>query len=275
MPERSVRIRYLPALSRTVVIQSYKPGPLSRWQQSCVDSVTEWARMRGWEYRYVDDRLFAVVPDWYRERCGPQKLPVTDLGRLLLMCEALQEPGCEQALWLDADVLVFDPEALNLDGVGDYAFCREFWLWREPNAGLRGVWAVNNAVMSMSRGTPLLDFYIRACEAIVRAAPANALEHNAVGTKFLTALAAAMPLPVVPRAGLLSPGPIADIAGGGAEFARAYAQHVKERTACVNLRGSLIGREIWGVTLDEKQLDAAVATLLETRGAVINRWCGS
>jgi hypothetical protein len=263
------------ALPRTVVIQSYKPGPLPRWQQQCVESVEAWTRSRGWEYRYVDDRLLEITPAWFRERCGAQKLPVTDLGRLLLMREALAEPDCERALWFDADVLVFDPDALGLDGPGDFSFCREFWLWREPGVGLRGVWAINNAVLSMSRGTPMLDFYIRACEEIVRATPAGKLEHNAIATKFPTALGNAMPLPVVPRAGLFSPAVTADIADGGEEFARAYAGHVKEPLACVNLCGSLVGRAVWGVTLTEAQLESVVTRLVETRGSVVNRWCGS
>ena len=274
MTERSVRIRNPPALSRTVVIQSYRPGPLPQWQRRCVESVAAWARGRGWEYRYVDDRLLEITPAWFRERCGAQKLPVTDLGRLLLMREALAEPDCGRAVWLDSDVLVFDPENLRPDAVGDYAFCREFWLWRDPGTGLRAVWAINNAVLSMSRGAPMLEFYIRACEDIVRATPANTLEHNAIATKFPTALGNAMPLSVVPRAGLFCPALVADLAGGGEEFARAYAQHLKEPVACANLCGSLVGRTIWGVTLTEGQLEAVVETLIATRGAAVNRWCG-
>ena len=39
-----------------------------------------WAASAGHAYEFVDDRLFELVPGWFRERCGAELLPQTDLA---------------------------------------------------------------------------------------------------------------------------------------------------------------------------------------------------
>jgi hypothetical protein len=256
-------------MARSVLIQSYAPAPLPAWQQRCVDSVRRWAQEAGWEYRYVDDRLLEVVPAWYRERCGPLKLPVTDLGRLLLMRQALAEPGCEEALWVDADVLVFAPglEPRRAEGFG---FVRELWTWRAAGGSLRVRQAVNNALVYMRRGVAELERYIEACEHAVASTPQEKLKPYTVGTLLLSVRDQRARLPLIAGAGLLSPALLADLAAGGGELARHYAGLLDAPLACANLCGSLLGRETAGTVLDEATMELAVERLLASRGAAIN-----
>ena len=71
--------------AQTLVIQSYRRVGVPAWLRRCMDSVSDWARQSGFAYEFVDDSLFALLPDWFRERCGDQLLPQTDLARLMLM----------------------------------------------------------------------------------------------------------------------------------------------------------------------------------------------
>lgn len=258
-------------MAGTLVIQSWPPGGLVPWLERCTRSVKDWAALRGYRYRYVDDRLLDIVPAWYRERCGRQRLAVTDLGRLLLMREALAEAGCERAIWVDADVLVFDPQRFTADSPDDAAFSRECWIWRDPQGLVKSVKGVNNALMAMRRGTPLLDFYIRACERIVAETPPDKLQHNEVGTVLLSKMAQVVPLSLVPGMELFSPALVADIAAGGGAVAETFARGMARPAASANLCRSLVGQRIWDVTLDERDMDRAVDRLLADRGELLNR----
>jgi hypothetical protein len=247
-------------VARSVLIQSYAPKPLAAWQQRCVDSVRRWTREAGWEYRYVDDRLLEVVPAWYRERCGTLKLPVTDFGRLLLLREALAEPGCEEALWIDADVLVMAP--LQPRVPEGCAFTREVWIWRDAGGQVRTRAAIANALVYMRRGAPELDKYIEAIQHLVANTPADRLQHHSASTLLLTVISQREPLAVIPGAGMLSPQLTVELARGGGELTRHYAGLLPEPLACANLCGSLIGKKVWDAVLDEATVERAMDALL-------------
>jgi hypothetical protein len=258
-------------MGATLVLQSYPPARLAPWLERCVQSVRDWAALRGFAYRYVDDRLLDIVPGWYRQRCASQLLAVTDLGRLLLMREALGDAGCERVIWVDADVLVFDPAGFAADCADDAGFSRECWIWRDAQGAIQSVTGINNALMAMRRGTPLLDFYIRACERIVAETPVDKLRHNEVGTVLLSKLGQVVPLALVPGVELFSPVLVADIAAGGGEVAATFARGMPRRVACANLCRSLVGKQVWDVALDERDMDRAVERLLADRGDLLNR----
>ena len=256
-------------MAHSVLIQSYAPAPLPAWQQRCVDSVREWARRAGWEYRYVDDRLFEVVPQWYRERCAGQKLPVTDLGRLLLLREALAEPDCVEAVWIDADVLVFAPglEPRRPEG---FAFAREYWLRRGEGEQVLAYQRVNNSLLYMRRDSPVLASYIALCERVIAETPPEKIGHDAASTSLLTRMAKRAALPLIPGAGLLSPPLVAELADGRSDLLRRYGALLPEPLACANLCASMVGREMQGIVLDEPAMERAVAALLASGGGAIN-----
>ena len=51
-------------LNKTLVIQSHRMPLPAPWMQRCLDSVRTWAEARGFDYRFLDDELFDLVPDW-------------------------------------------------------------------------------------------------------------------------------------------------------------------------------------------------------------------
>jgi hypothetical protein len=256
-------------VAQSILIQSYAPGPQPAWQQRCIDSVRDWARRAGWEYRYVDDRLFEVVPQWYRERCAGQKLPVTDLGRLLLLREALAEPGCAEAAWIDADVLVFAP-GLDPRCAEGFGFARECWLSRGAGGRMRAFQRVNNSLLYMRRDAPVLASYIALCERVIAETPPQDIRHDSAGTALLTRMAKEAALPLIPGAALLSPLLVAALADGGSELLRRYAALLPGPLVCANLCASMVGREMHGTVLDEPAMERAVAALLASRGGAIN-----
>lgn len=252
---------------RTLVFQSYRPTGVPPWIARCLDTVRLWAEGAGFDYRLLGDELFSGCPPEYEAKVGGSVVLRADLGRLQWARRLLAE-GHERVVWVDADVLVFAPQALRIDITEEYAFCREVWLAPRPGGASYGEW-VNNAVAVFCRGNSLLDFYIHACKAIVQSAP-GPVPKLAVGTHFLSALHRQLRFRLLESVGLLSPVVLADVAGGGGRFAAAYRRAFGQPIAAANLCASLVGEEHQGVRLDEKRYDAAVAVLLNSAGAAIN-----
>ena len=44
----------------------------------------EWAALRGFDYHFLDDRFFDLVPPWYRNKVKGNILVTSDLARLLV-----------------------------------------------------------------------------------------------------------------------------------------------------------------------------------------------
>lgn len=259
---------------RTLVIQSYRTHGVPAWIARCMGTARAWAARKGYDYEFVDDRLFDMAPAWYRERCGRHRLPVTDLARLLLLREALGARGYDCAVWLDADMLIFDPDAFGLASVSRYALAREVWVARSAEGRLVRALGLNNSVVVMRRGNPVLDFLIHACEAVVARHTEDSLRHNSAGTALLSALAGVLPVPVVAGAGLSSPALTAELAGRAVpdtELLRAFVQDSEQPLAALNLCASLVDVPVHGLRLGEGEVATAMDRLLETRGEVLNR----
>jgi hypothetical protein len=252
----------------TLVIQSYRTTDVAPWIRRCLDSTRAWAAARGFDYEFVDDRLFGFAPAWVRERCGSQILPVTDVARLYLLRERLEQ-GWQRVIWVDADVLVFAPERFVLDDAMPYALCRELWL-AERSGQIETVECVNNAVIMMSQRLPLLDFWIFAAEEILRTHPPGPVDKLLVGTRLLTDIANAMPLRVLNSIGLFSPPVVRDLAQGGGAASRAWARQFAHPIGAANLCASLQDHQSGGARVGAEELESAVDALLATRGSIIN-----
>lgn len=268
---------------KTVVYQSYRTAGVPAWIARCMGTVREWAASKGFEYAFIDDRLFDYAPRWYRERVGGQVQLVSDLARLALAKEFLSG-GFERSVWVDADVLVFDPSRFEIDAAEEYAFCREVWiekfsLRRAARSGFKnlrlpGLYCrrrVNNSVAVFARGNSLLDFYAHACARMVRGARGE-ISNLQVGTFFLTALDRKFALPVLDDVGLFSPLVLRDIVAGGGRCLKVYAEEFGAPVRAANLCASFSGREYDGVTVTESMYEAASRRLLETGGEIVNRY---
>jgi len=247
----------------TVVIQSYRTENVAPWIERCIDSVHAWAVGQGFDYRFVGDEIFEMVPDWYRENAGQRAPVITDLARLKLLREEL-DGGAARAVWLDADVLVFDSAGLSVPAGMGYAFGREFWV--QPAAGkkLKIYRNVHNAIAVFEAGNAFLDFYIHACERIISGANGS-VPNQVVGTKFLTALHNIMGFSLIDQVGMFSPLVNRDIAAGGGPALDRLEAVCRQPLAAANLCSSLAGGEADGVELSDDLMANVCETLLTRR----------
>ena len=47
-------------------------------------SVRDWAEVRGYDYEFIDDKIFDLVPEWYLKKAEGKITLITDLARLEL-----------------------------------------------------------------------------------------------------------------------------------------------------------------------------------------------
>ena len=237
-----------------------------------MQSVRDWAKTSGYDYRFYDDSLFSYAPDWYRDRARHDVLLVSDLARLIVARELLAE-GYDRTIWIDADVLVFAPEFFRMDTREPqlYTFCRETWLGIDGEGGFSISHGVNNAVSVFTRGNGALDFLIEASERIVRD---DANPHpQQVGTRFLTQLHATTPLPLRDDVAMISPAMHHDFAHDCDDALYQYARAHGAPSAAANLCGSFRNRLHDGVTLDDAGLNRTINFLLTSRRLGIPGWC--
>ncbi len=245
----------------TVVIQSYRTQNIPSWVEACLESVRAWSNLAGFEYEFVGDEIFDLLPDNYRNIAEGRMSVLTDLGRLLLIRRALAGQ-CSRAVWIDADVLVFDSDCLKIPIDVGHAFSREIWVQadlKKPES-LRVYRNVHNAVCLFERGDVFLDFYIRTCKRIVNASQGR-VPDQIVGTKLLTALHNIVDFPLIESVGMFSPMVIRDIAQGGGVAAGLLAGQTAVPLGAANLCLSLVGDVFDGVELTNALMEAACIRL--------------
>jgi hypothetical protein len=254
---------------KTIVYQSYRTVNVPAWIGRCMPTVRDWAAAQGFDYRFIDDRLFEYAPPWYRRKVGDDVLLVSDLARLEVAKELLAQ-GFDRTVWVDADVVVFAPEQFTIDITEEYAFCREVWVAPGPDGKLGCSVRVNNAVSVYLRANHFLDFYIHACQWLVRHKPR--LGRWDAGTRFLTVLHDLMPFRLLNSVGLLSPVMMADIARGAGPSLPAFMACFGAPLGAANLCASVQGAHCHGVAMGQGLYETVIDKLLRTRGEVINQY---
>jgi hypothetical protein len=249
---------------KTVVYQSYRTQDVPAWLNRCMQSVRAWSDAQQFDYRFIDDRFFDYVPEWYRRQAGANVQVITNLARLLLARELLAA-GYERTIWIDADILVFDAEAFRIEVASDFAFCHEVWVSTGWGATIKQA-GVNNSVSVFVRGNSFLDFCIWAHEDLVRRGT-QILAHGTT-TRLLTALYQAVPFTLLTNVGVLSPVVAHDVRTGFNRLAREYAALHGAPIHAINLGGSLCGKLLDGRVLDNDDYDAIVDAMERTRGAM-------
>lgn len=252
---------------KTIVYQSFRTERVPAWVTTCMATVKAWARAQGFDYRFYDDAFLARAPDWFRQRAQGEMCPVTDLARLVVAKELLAE-GWHRTVWVDADMLVFDPAALRITAESGFALCHELWLFTDPTGARRVSQRVNNSVAVFCAGSLHLDFFIDACVRIAR--QREVIGKLDVGTNFLSQLRQILPFPLLGNVGMLSPAFMAEIASGQLAGVAEYMRALPGPLASVNLCGSLQGQRIQGVVAEEGLFEAVVESLLVNRGEVLN-----
>ncbi len=257
---------------RTVVYQSFRTKDVPQFISRCMETVRLWSRIKGYEYRFIDDGMFGYAPDWYREKTAGNICLISDLARLELAKE-FHGNGVERTIWIDADVVVFNPEKFAVDTSDGHAFCKEVWVDRRNNRmGLvrpRVSNRVNNSVMVFCRGSSFLDRYIHDCKSIVR--NGSKLAGCEVGTLYLTGLHKETPMKLIQNVGLFSPLVMKDIVDGKGRFLRAFARAFETPVYAANLCNSFMGKEFKNIYMHERIYDIVTEKLIESVGGIVNR----
>ena len=252
---------------RTLVFQSYRAVDVPPALERAMGSVRDWARSRGHAYERMDDRFFDVLPAWYRQRVGDHKPVLANLARLIVARNAL-DAGHERAIWIDADVVVFAPDAFDVAPELGFALSRETWVERR-GFDLVAEFKVNNAVCAFDRGNPFLDYAIFAHEALVRDRPERVFRFG-TSTALLTRLHMASPLPLLHDLAVLTPAMLHELANiGDGPALRELARRHDAPMHAANLGWSLVGVPHNGVVATPAHFDAAVERLIATRGGML------
>ena len=244
---------------KTIVYQSISPNAIPNWLQICLNSVRNWCQQKGWEYALIGDEIFSLLPSWYWEKTRHQKVIATDLGRLLLAQKFLNQ-GYDRAIWLDADVLIFAPNSLQIQIEEEYAFGLEVWIQYNKNNQLCAYPKVHNAVCVFCANNSFLDFYIHACQRIIKRFQGKQMVPQLVGPKFLTLLHNTLEFPLIKEIALFSPLVLQDIINGGGEALRLHQEKQKSPIYAANLSSSFVGKKDG---LPEKDYQDATIELLK------------
>lgn len=216
----------------TLVIQSHRSPLPYPWIARCLASVRHWCALNRYEYRFMGDELFAGVPDIILEKTRDRKVIASDLARLRVLQDALND-NYRTVIWLDADFLIFDPAAFVLPDQS-CAVGREVWVQQDQNGKYRVYRKVHNAFLMFRQGNSLLDFYAETAQRLL-AHNDGAMPPQFIGPKLLTALHNIAMLPVLETAGMLSPGVIRDLLRGGGPALELFVAHSPQPIAAANL----------------------------------------
>jgi len=240
----------------TLVIQSHHfPLPFP-WLESCLASVREWCVLNKYEYCFMADELFDLVPPAIMAKTQSQKVIASDLARLFVLQDALDR-GYETVLWLDADFLIFNPSEFVIpDEV--YALGREVWVQQDRQGNLKVYKKVHNAFLMFHKANPFLDFYTATAQRLLLLNQGS-MPPQFIGPKLLTALHNVAALPVMERAGMLSPLVIEDIIRGEGSALDLFIDHSSHAIAGANLCISSCEKQ----TLTQQHMEQLISTLME------------
>jgi hypothetical protein len=255
---------------KTVVLQSFRTADVPVWMERCMASVRAWAALQGYDYEFMDDRIFDLCGADYLAQVGDNKRSITNLARLELI--RLRLAGeYERAIWLDADTFIFAPAAFRMDINSGYAFSREVWVTRDKAGRILVEDRVHNASCVFTRGQSDLDFFIRTARYI--AATRQIRESFQVGVKLLSGLQYPLGFRLLQDCAMASPDILQALATGDdgliALLARGHAHPIH----AANIGFSLINpASAYWTGMTEELAMLAMDRLEQSAGAVINRF---
>jgi hypothetical protein len=197
---------------------------------------------------------------------------MTDIARLYMMQEQFDR-GADRVVWIDADVIVFDPDHLALDTGAAFFGIEEITVLVASDGRIAASpVGVNGALLGARRGSELFAAYLKAAEEEVRDCPDKVPPRTIAGPVLLTKLAGKQPIACLTSVGLFTPAILADIAAGQSRlpafFARSFGHRVAAANLCHFFRGLIPGAS--AAHYDAIMLKA-IDVLLQTRGEVVNR----
>ena len=249
-----------------MVFQSFRRTDVPDWIASCLESVAAWCERNAFEYRFIDDEFFDCVPSWFKERVGHAPVPMSDFARLD-WAKRLLTGNVDRVIWVDADVVVFDPQCFVIDDTLPFAFCTELWIDRLRGGRLRVDRRINNAVSVYTRGNTFLDYYHFACLQLARN-PKLQLGKISFGTQFLMGHRAILGSLLLDSVGMVSPPMLQSLAAGESNEAEILRRDfLSAPVFAANLCASFRNEVYAGISMQDSLYSAALKTLVGQRTA--------
>lgn len=251
--ERRLTLPAPPVPGSTLVLQSHQHVEVNCWIPACIESVKSWSSNRGYAYCFVDDELFNLLPPEYCDRFAGRGPVLSDLARLLALQQAL-DTGWAQAVWADADLLIYSPGELQPAKPHDCAFGRETWVEDDRNGRLRAWRSVHNAFMQFSAGSVVLPYLIMSIRSMALRIDPGKIAPQVFGPKLLTALHSISQFNLIEQVTAFSPVVLTDIARGQGRYLRYLHQVQPQVPAAANLCASLASDDHLMMTVIERLL---------------------
>jgi hypothetical protein len=255
--------------SDTIVIQTFRQHDIPHWIARCLHSVRAWALLHGHDYVLAGDEFFDLCGPAYLARGHKNPQAITNLARLIATRQRLDE-GYQKVIWMDADMLVFDPERLVLDFPADqlkvgYAFGREMWLRQISPAEVQiSPPMPHNAATYFTPAAVDLDMLIELIRHID--AKREVVSNFQVGVRLLKGLQYSLMFPTFSHCAMFSPELLGYIAAQNPAALAIYGKAFKFQSCAANLCFSVKG------ILPLPLLNRAMDVLLESRGEALNRY---
>lgn len=254
---------------KTIVYQAYD-SKIPSWISKCMKTVKEWTEKNGFEYAFIDERIYDYVPDWYIKKTKNNILPISDLARLEIAKEYLNK-GYDRTIWIDTDVIIFDTDKFNIEVEEEFAFCKEIGIGKRPNGKVMSSQAVTNSVCVFTKNNSMLDFYIYSCKSLVKNKKGD-IHKCDVGTTFLTKLYKDIHFPLLTNAGLFSPRIMFEIAYNKNECIKKYIKTFGHPMYAANLCSSLENMTFNNFKLEKNIYHRVIDKLIKTKGSIINNY---
>ena len=182
------------------------------------------------------------------------------------------DAGYDRVAWLDADIVIFDPQRFSIDTSSGYAFCHEVVLGDRPDGSLElSDWSINNAAIVMQRGHPMLSYYIFAAEALIRETAETEFFRTMIGPRFLNRLSQAMPIERLTGLALFTPTYMQQLLNRNTSALAAYRRRfgfpIFGADLCHFVRRGAADSEKQGL---DRIFEAGVEKLLSSQGAIVN-----
>ena len=213
------------------------PAGAPAWVSACMKSVQKWADLHGYEYRLCGDELFNTVSPALREKLAGRTPILADLARLDWLTSVLSETD-GLAVWVDADTVVLDA-LWQLPHDSHTFFREECWVQRDEESRWRAYVSPHNALMGFTAASPVLPFLKYLSESIIDRADAQFIAPQMIGPKLLKALHSLADFRLLPEAGALSPGLLAEWVGVHGDAMTCYERAQRRSLAMANLCSSL------------------------------------
>jgi len=223
--------------------------------------VKNWTRAHGYDYEFHGDEIFQICGSDYLNCVRGNVRSITNLARLELVRDAHRR-NYDRAVWLDADVLVFDTENFRLPATKRYAFARETWVERRGSRFFISH-GVNNCALVFMRGEPDLDMLINLTRHV--ALHRTITSNYQVGGDILKGLKNSLAFGTLENVGMFSPSVITGIAQNDRELLAVQAREFGSAVFAANLAAAE-----YHAPIADRDLKKAMDLLEASQGSVIN-----